>query len=81
MQLQDLLLDVWKLYQSTIVLVTHDIDEALYLCDRVIILRGQPGVVKKEITIDQTRPRDRASEQLAKIKSDILASLDLNHRS
>src|SRR5690625_3381089 len=39
MQLQDLLLDIWKIYQSIIVLVTHDIDEAIYLCDRIIILR------------------------------------------
>jgi sulfonate transport system ATP-binding protein len=78
MQLQDLLLDVWKKYQSTIVLVTHDIDEATYLCDRVVILRGQPGEVEKEITIEQERPRDRGSEELAHLKSEILESLDLN---
>ncbi|MGP4040671.1 ABC transporter ATP-binding protein [Gracilibacillus sp. D59] len=78
MQLQDLLLDVWKKYQSTIVLVTHDIDEATYLCDRVVILKGQPGEVDREITITQDRPRDRGSEELAHLKSEILESLDLN---
>lgn len=81
MQLQDLLLDVWKTYQSTIVLVTHDIDEATYLCDRIIILRGQPGEMDKEIEIKEARPRDRGSKQLAEYKADILDSLDLNKPS
>jgi len=80
MQLQDLLLDVWKTYQSTIVLVTHDIDEAIYLCDRIIILRGQPGELDKEIQIKESRPRDRGSSQLAEYKAAILESLDLNNR-
>lgn len=78
MQLQDLLLDVWKTYKSTIVLVTHDIDEALYLCDRIFILRGQPGEVDREIKLTEKRPRNRGSLELAQCKSDILASLDLN---
>ncbi|WP_407270734.1 ABC transporter ATP-binding protein [Radiobacillus sp. PE A8.2] len=78
MQLQDLLLDVWKKYQSTIVLVTHDIDEATYLCDRVVILRGQPGEIAREITIKEPRPRARGSKLLADYKSEILDSLDLN---
>lgn len=78
MQLQDLLLDVWEKYKSTVVLVTHDIDEATYLCDRVVILRGQPGEVEKEISIEQQRPRDRGNEELANLKSEILESLDLN---
>ncbi|RCW67048.1 ABC transporter ATP-binding protein [Saliterribacillus persicus] len=78
MQLQDLLLDIWKIYQSTIVLVTHDIDEALFLCDRVVVLRGQPGEVATEITIKEERPRNRGSEHLARIKSEILDCLDLS---
>lgn len=77
MQLQDLLLDIWKIYQPTIVLVTHDIDEATYLCDRIVILRGQPGELEKEIQIEGARPRDRASKQLTTYKADILQSLDL----
>lgn len=78
MQLQDLLLDVWSTYQSTIVLVTHDIDEATYLCDRIIILRGQPGEIDREITIKEERPRARGSSLLAEIKAEILESLNLN---
>ncbi|MCZ0704213.1 sulfonate transport system ATP-binding protein [Natronobacillus azotifigens] len=78
MQLQDLLLDVWKTYQSTVVLVTHDIDEATYLCDRIVILRGQPGEIDREITLTEQRPRKRGSEELARYKADILESLNLD---
>ncbi|QDP41212.1 ABC transporter ATP-binding protein [Radiobacillus deserti] len=78
MQLQDLLLDVWEAYQSTIVMVTHDIDEALYLCDRIIILRGQPGEIDREIILEEPRPRARGSQTLASYKTEILDSLDLN---
>jgi len=78
MQLQDLLLDIWNMYQSTLVLVTHDVDEALYLCDRVVILRGQPGEIVKEITIEEQRPRQRGSQDLANLKTEILESLELN---
>src|SRR5690625_3819287 len=81
MQLQDLLLDIWKIYQSIIVLVTHDIDEAIYLCDRIIILRGEPGEITREITIDDAHPRERSSERAAKLKTTILESLDLNKTS
>ncbi|MCM3739801.1 ABC transporter ATP-binding protein [Oceanobacillus luteolus] len=81
MQLQDLLLDVWKTHQSTIVLVTHDIDEATYLCDRIIILRGQPGEIDKEIEISEARNLERGSEKAAFYKKEILDSLDLNKQS
>lgn len=80
MQLQDLLLDVWQAYQSTIVLVTHDIDEATYLCDRIVILRGQPGEIDRELRINEQRPRARGSNLLAQFKAEILESLDLNNR-
>lgn len=79
MQLQDLLLDVWHTYKSTVVLVTHDIDEALYLCDRIIVLRGQPGVIDTEFVVSEERPRRRGSERLAEYKAKILDRLDLNN--
>lgn len=79
MQLQDLLLNIWGTHQTTMVLVTHDIDEATYLCDRIIILRGQPGKVEKVLTIDEPRPRARGSQVLAELKATILDSLDLTN--
>jgi sulfonate transport system ATP-binding protein len=57
--LQQHLLDVWGWYRPTMLLVTHDIDEALILADRVIVLSGQPGAIHSEIVVDLGRPRTR----------------------
>ncbi|MFK4998308.1 ABC transporter ATP-binding protein [Bacillus sp. N9] len=81
MQLQDLLLSIWKRTQATMMLVTHDIDEALYLCDRIFILRGQPGELYAEIKVELEKPRSRGDATLAKKKSEILRLLDLNHKA
>ncbi|HET7627554.1 MAG TPA: ABC transporter ATP-binding protein [Bacillales bacterium] len=78
MKLQDLLLDIWAETKATLVIVTHDIDEALHLCDRVLILRGQPGAVFKEIKVSRKRPRARGDNELAIIKEEILTILDLS---
>ena len=75
MNLQDLLLDLWKKCKSTMVLVTHDIDEALYLCDRLFILRGQPGELVKEVVIDTQRPRQRGDLHLAQLKAEVIEQL------
>lgn len=78
MQLQDLLLEVWEQKKATMLVVTHDIDEALYLCDRILIFRGQPGELCEEIVIDRSRPRSRGDEELAKEKKRILSLLNLD---
>lgn len=77
MQLQDLVLDIWQEQKLSAVIVTHDIDEALYLCDRIILLAGKPGEVDKEILLDEPRPRHRGSETLARKKTEILESLKI----
>ncbi|WP_377887861.1 ABC transporter ATP-binding protein [Alkalihalobacillus sp. R86527] len=77
MKLQDLLLEIWEAYKATILLVTHDVEEALYLCDRLIILKGQPGRKEEEIVIDEPRPRSRGSAKLAEYKEHILERLEL----
>lgn len=77
MQLQDLILDIWKEQKLTAVIVTHDIDEALYLCDRIIVLGGKPGEIEREFIIDELRPRHRGSESLARKKTEILESLNI----
>lgn len=57
--LEDLVLDVWRSHPVTIVFVTHDIDEAVYLADRVIVLSHPPAEIAAEIVIDLPRPRDQ----------------------
>lgn len=58
--LQDELLNIQQKEKTTIVLVTHDIDEAIYLSDRIIIMSANPGRIEKEIHISISKPRDRS---------------------
>ncbi|MDS1030219.1 ABC transporter ATP-binding protein [Bacillota bacterium LX-D] len=62
MALQELLLRLWESGEKkkTVVFVTHDIDEAILLADRIIIMSSDPGKIKKEIVVPFTRPRDRS---------------------
>lgn len=77
MQLQDLLLEIHEQTRATFILVTHDIDEALYLCNRVLVFRGQPGRLVRDIRLDYPRPRHRGDLQLAQLKEGVIADLDL----
>jgi NitT/TauT family transport system ATP-binding protein len=62
--LQDELVRVWQAYNNTVLFVTHDIDEAVYLADRVVALGGKPGEVKASLSIDVQRPRERHDRAL-----------------
>jgi NitT/TauT family transport system ATP-binding protein len=62
--LQDELTRVWDAFGKTILFVTHDIDEAVYLADRVVALGGRPGEVKTSLSIGLKRPRDRNDRTL-----------------
>lgn len=55
--LQDELLRLWEPRRRTVILVTHDMDEAMYLADRVVIMGGTPGVVRSVLRVDLPRPR------------------------
>lgn len=57
--LEDLLLEVWRRFDKTVLFVTHDIDESIYLSDTVIVLSTHPSVVVDEICIELPRPRDQ----------------------
>jgi sulfonate transport system ATP-binding protein len=81
MQLQDLLLSIWQKKQTTMLLVTHDIDEALYLCDRIFILKGQPGEVFAEIAVEKPKPRTRGDAYLSKQKAHILNLLNVEKKA
>jgi ABC-type nitrate/sulfonate/bicarbonate transport system ATPase subunit len=65
LMMQEELLKIWSQFRTTVVFVTHDIEEAIFLADRVIVMRTMPGGTKRDVTIDLPRPRD-----LAMVKSD-----------
>ena len=60
MNMQELLLDIWSRFRTTIVFVTHDIDEALFLADRVLVMSARPGRIIEEIKAPFARPRSSA---------------------
>jgi len=71
--MQNEILRIWKLEQTTMILVTHDIDEAIFLSDRIVVLSSRPGSVKKIISVESARPRDRSSVEFMKIRKEIYA--------
>lgn len=79
--LQDHLLDVWSWYRPTMLLVTHDLDEAAALADRIVVLGGRPGRVAAEMVVELERPRDRGSSSFAALRADLLATFESSPRS
>ena len=74
--LQDHLLDLWADTRPTLVLVTHDVDEAVVLADRVLVMRPRPGRLFEDIRINLARPRDRNSALFDNFKRLVLTALD-----
>ena len=74
--LQDHLLDLWAEHRPTLMLVTHDVDEAVVLADRVLVMRPRPGRLFEEIAINLARPRDRNSPLFDNFKRRVLTALD-----
>ncbi len=74
--LQDHLLNLWNEFKPTLVMVTHDVEEAIVLADRIVVMRPHPGQVADEIEIDLPRPRDRQSAAFDFAKRRVLAALD-----
>ena len=74
--MQELLLHVWEEMRKTVIFVTHDIDEALFLSDRTLIITALPGKVKRDILVPFDRPRllsVKSDPKFAKLKNDIIA--------
>ncbi|MBR6222930.1 MAG: ABC transporter ATP-binding protein [Lachnospiraceae bacterium] len=72
--MQNEVLRIWELEKRTMVLVTHDIDEAIFLSDRIVILSERPGKIKEIIPVNLPRPRDRSTNLFLEIRKRILTS-------
>jgi len=69
--LQDELLQLWQRWQRTVVFVTHSIEEALYLADRIVVMSFRPGTIKRDLHVDLPRPRDEASARFNALKREL----------
>lgn len=78
--LQEHVLELWRALKPTLILVTHDVEEAAYLADRVVVMRPQPGRIAASFVLDLRRPRDRYSAELEASKRRILNALDRSLR-
>ena len=75
--IQDKLLELWKKNKTTMVLVTHDVDEAIYLSDRIVIMTPRPGKVNEIVNVRMPHPRHRGGVEFLSIRRDILEKLHL----
>ena len=71
--LQSELKRIWQSEGITMILVTHDVEEAVYLGDRVVVMEPRPGRIRKIIPVELTHPRDRSSSAFAQVKSLVLS--------
>lgn len=75
MTLQDYLVDTWTRERRTVLYVTHDIDEAVYLADRILLMRPSPGRIGRFFQVDIPRPRDRNSAEFNVLKTQITETM------
>ena len=76
--LQDWLLGIWRRFRQTVLFITHDVEEAVYLSDRVYVMSARPARVVKELVVPLTRPRDRevvTTRSFMSCKAELLAAL------
>ncbi|WP_250535936.1 ABC transporter ATP-binding protein [Caballeronia sp. AZ10_KS36] len=72
-RMQDELQRIWAAERITMVLVTHDVEEAVFLADRVVVMQARPGRIADIVDVDVPRPRVRTDARLARLKDDIVA--------
>jgi ABC-type nitrate/sulfonate/bicarbonate transport system ATPase subunit len=71
------LLRIWQTERRTILFVTHDIDEAVQLADRVVVLSSRPAQIKDVLTIDMAHPRNISSSHYLELRDELLKQIGL----
>jgi len=69
--LQDELLRLWAELKKTILFVTHSIEEAIYLADRIVVMTYRPGTIKRDLPVEIARPRDPAAPEFNQLKREL----------
>lgn len=76
--MHDEILRIWELERTTMILVTHDIDEAIYLGDKVVVMSDRPGTIKKILPVNLPRPRDRNSDAFIEVRRNVFKEFFTN---
>ncbi len=79
--LQDVLIDIWQKKKITMILVTHDIDESIYLGTDLAILRANPGKLQKLIKVNLSYPRNRTDSSFQYLRQKVLAEFEKTEKS
>lgn len=76
MNMQDEILNLWNEEKNTMIMVTHDVEEAVYMSSKIIVMEPRPGRIKNIVDIDLAYPRDRVSDEFVNYRNTILKMLD-----
>jgi NitT/TauT family transport system ATP-binding protein len=76
--LQKELLDIWEETKKTVIFITHSVDEAVYLADRIIVMTPRPGRICRIFEVELGRPRDRTSVEFANVRRTVLDLISQN---
>jgi len=74
--MQEVLLNIWRTNRTTMILVTHDIDEAVFLANRIIILKPRPGEISDIVHVDLPFPRKKASTSFQEFRFKVLSQFE-----
>ena len=77
-QMEDEIIKIWEKNKRTIVFVTNNVEEAVYLGDRILLLASRPSYIKKEYIVDLPRPRSQTDRAFLELRNEIVANTDLD---
>ena len=78
MNMQKEILDMWQINRQLVIMITHDIDEAVYMSSRIFVMDGKPGQIRREIPIKLDHPRSRSSSTFVSYRNEILNLMSLD---